>query len=161
MHYVISFYEHLFSVLAHLQRKLEDYRRRFRSLASTYVTFDSSGRYLLANLGGEQIYLYDCSSPQKPMTQTPLPRSLKEVNEGKPQNGHSCTPNPCALPSTAEQLKSQANANFQQKQYTTAIGLYSKALLLAPKAGVLYSNRAAAYMKRNWYVSCLTFALND
>jgi len=81
--------------------------KSFRSLASTYVTFDSSGRYLLANLVGEQIYLYDCSSPQKPMTQTPLSRSLKEVNEGQTQNGHSCTPSPCALPSIAEQLKSQ------------------------------------------------------
>ena len=86
---------------------MDDYRRRFRALASTYVTFDPSGRYLLANLGGEQIYLYECSTPNSPVTQLPL--------FGK----EPC--NAVALPSDAEQLKIQANAAFQQRQYTTAI----------------------------------------
>jgi WD and tetratricopeptide repeat-containing protein 1 len=139
---------------------LDDYRRRFRSLASTYVTFDPSGRYLLANLGGEQIYLYDCLTPNPPITQVPL--------LGKdPLNGIKGF----TLPPDIEQIKIQANAAFQQRQYTTAIGLYSKvcvaslncgqlmlmffllilqALIKAPNSPVLYSNRATACMKRNW-----------
>ncbi|XP_046437062.1 WD and tetratricopeptide repeats protein 1-like [Daphnia pulex] len=123
----------------HLPQKLDDYRRRFRSLASTYVTFDPSGRYLLANLGGEQIYLYDCLTPNPPITQVPL--------LGKePLNGIKGF----TLPPDIEQIKIQANAAFQQRQYTTAIGLYSKALIKAPNSPVLYSNRATACMKRNW-----------
>lgn len=124
----------------HLPHKLDYYRRRHRSLASTYVTFDPSGRYLLANLGGEQIYLYDCSTPNPPVTQLPL--LSKEPLNGTDE---------FILPKEVEQIKVQANAAFQQRQYTTAIGLYSKALVKAPKSPVLYSNRAAACMKRNWY----------
>ena len=116
---------------------MDTYRRRFRSLASTYVTFDPSGRYLLANLGGEQIYLYDCNTAN-PATIKSLPVLPSEETGG-------LIPSP-----DAEQLKLQANAAFQQKQYTTAIGLYSKAILRSPKAAVLYGNRAAACMKRKW-----------
>ncbi|KAK4022683.1 WD and tetratricopeptide repeats protein 1 [Daphnia magna] len=123
----------------HLPQKLDDYRRRFRSLASTYVTFDSSGRYILANLGGEQIYLYDCLTPKFPITQVPL-------LDKEPFHGTEIF----TLPPEIEQIKIQANAAFQQRQYTTAIGLYSKALMRAPNSPVLYSNRAAACMKRNW-----------
>ena len=36
-----------------------DYKKRYRTLASTYVTFGPDGTELLVNLGGEQIYLYD------------------------------------------------------------------------------------------------------
>jgi hypothetical protein len=105
---------------------LDDYRRRFRSLASTYVTFDQSGRYLLANLGGEQIYLYDCSTPNPPVTQVPL--------LGKePLNGIKGF----TLPPEIEQIKIQANAAFQQRQYTTAIGLYSKVCVTSIKLRVV------------------------
>lgn len=125
--------------LGHLPHKLDDYRRRFRSLASTYVTFDPTGRYLLANLGGEQIYLYDCSTPNPPVSQLPL--LSKESSFGVDWS---------TLSPDIEQIKVQANAAFQQRQYTTAIGFYSKALLKAPKSPLLLSNRAAACMKRNW-----------
>lgn len=101
----------------HLPQKLDDYRRRFRSLASTYVTFDSSGRYILANLGGEQIYLYDCLTPKFPITQVPL-------LDKEPFHGTEIF----TLPPEIEQIKIQANAAFQQRQYTTAIGLYSKVI---------------------------------
>ena len=126
--------------IAHLPRKLEKYpQRRFRTLASTYVTFDPTGRYLLANLGGEQIYLYDCVIPNLPTNYGPLVLKDDELID------------PCiSLPPAADKLKLQANAAFQQSQFTTAIGLYSKALLKAPKSAVLYSNRAAALMKRDW-----------
>lgn len=125
-----------FFAIGHLPRKLEEYKRRYRSLATTYVTFDPTGRYLLANIGGEHIYLYDIYTPKQPFSELP------EFGIEEPKE--------IALPSQMEQLKCKANAAFQQRQFTTAIGLYSKALLRSPKAAVLYSNRAAALLRRNW-----------
>lgn len=49
-------------VLGHLPQKQSDYRKRYRTLASTYVTFSPTGTELLVNLGGEQIYLFDVNA---------------------------------------------------------------------------------------------------
>lgn len=46
-------------IAGHLPQKQMDYKKRYRTLASTYVTFGPDGTELLVNLGGEQIYLYD------------------------------------------------------------------------------------------------------
>lgn len=46
-------------VAGHLPLKHLDYKKRYRSLASTYLTFSPDGSELLVNLGGEQIYLFD------------------------------------------------------------------------------------------------------
>lgn len=35
-----------------------EYKRKYRSLASTYITFSPDGKELLVNLGGEQVYLF-------------------------------------------------------------------------------------------------------
>jgi len=53
-------------VAGHLPIKQEDYRRRYRTLASTYLTFSPDGSELLANLGGEQLYLFDLQECDKP-----------------------------------------------------------------------------------------------
>jgi len=50
----------------HLPQKQHDYRRKYRTLASTYVTFSPDGNELLVNLGGEQIYLFDVNKRQLP-----------------------------------------------------------------------------------------------
>ena len=52
--------------LGHLPRKIADYEKRHRSLASTYVTFSPDGGDLLVNLGGEQIYLFNLYNRQRP-----------------------------------------------------------------------------------------------
>ncbi len=39
----------------HLPKKEQDYKRKFRPLAATYVTFSPDGNELLVNLGGEQV----------------------------------------------------------------------------------------------------------
>ncbi|KAK7108463.1 WD and tetratricopeptide repeats protein 1-like [Littorina saxatilis] len=49
-------------IAGHLPQKQSDYRKRYRTLASTYVTFSPTGQELLVNLGGEQIYLFDINS---------------------------------------------------------------------------------------------------
>ena len=45
--------------LGHLPMKQKDFKRRYRPLAATYLTFSPDGNELLVNLGGEQIYLFD------------------------------------------------------------------------------------------------------
>ena len=37
-----------------------------RNLAATYVTFSPDGKDLLVNLGGEQIYMFNVTQPQRP-----------------------------------------------------------------------------------------------
>ncbi|CAI9718792.1 and tetratricopeptide repeats 1-like [Octopus vulgaris] len=53
-------------VAGHLPQKQMDYRKRYRTLASTYVTYSPDGSELLVNLGGEQIYLFDVNKKRKP-----------------------------------------------------------------------------------------------
>lgn len=55
-----------------------------------------------------------------------------------------------------EALKRKANSYFEKNQCTKAIILYNQAISMMPHASVLYGNRAAAYMKRKWYVSEIT-----
>ena len=56
----------LIHTAGHLPQKQHDYRRKYRTLASTYVTFGPDGNELLVNLGGEQIYLFDVNRHQLP-----------------------------------------------------------------------------------------------
>lgn len=56
------------------------------------------------------------------------------------------------LPPLIEKIKLKANAAFDKQQHTLAISLYNEALQRLPSAAVLYSNKAAALMKRQWYV---------
>lgn len=98
-------------------------------------------------MGGEQVYLYDTSTPNVPTTQITLKST--EKREFIPNGSNN--PHITKLAPEVEHIKSLANASYQQRQFITAIGLYSKAMLMAPKSGVLYSNRAVAFMKRNWY----------
>jgi WD and tetratricopeptide repeat-containing protein 1 len=37
---------------------VSEYKRKYRSLAATYVEFSPDGKELLVNLGGEQIYIF-------------------------------------------------------------------------------------------------------
>ena len=57
-----------------------------------------------------------------------------------------------SVPPDVEALKLAANAEFEAEHYTRSIDLYSAALLRspAPLPAVLYANRAAALMKRNY-----------
>ena len=51
--------------IGHLPQKQKDYKKRYRTLASTYLTFSPDGTELLVNLGGEQIYLFDVNRQRK------------------------------------------------------------------------------------------------
>jgi len=52
-------------IAGHIPQKKDDYRKKLRALAATYVTFSPDGKELLVNLGGEQIYLFDVNTKRK------------------------------------------------------------------------------------------------
>lgn len=63
-----------------------------------------------------------------------------------------CVSNCTDLPPHLERIKQQANDAFARQQWTQAIQLYSAGIHKAGHNAMLYGNRAAAYMKRKWYV---------
>ena len=189
----------------HLPPQLgKDSRRRFRAYVATYINFSPNGRELIANLGGEQIYLFDIKRHRKVMKYQAvngLSSSLasngvvKSVvdNLGIPstKNGFSSSANGATngykiptlngkrtasdkislkpiyssnhsinisqeLPPKALELKEKGNDAFCQQQFWTAVNLYNEAIFHACDSAVLYANRAAAYIKRAWYVTTLT-----
>ena len=149
-------------VAGHLPSRVKDFHRENRSLHATYVTFSPDGSELLANLGGEQIYLFDMLVQSQ--------RLLESTNFQQFINNNSEGPNKCDTSSTkdcfntnkkvrktrsnqvnegAEQVRLEANAHFSNGKYTQAITNYNIGI---EKYGSskFYANRAAAYMKRKW-----------
>lgn len=72
-------------VPGHLPSKMIEYKRTFRSIASTYVAFSPDGKELLVNLGGEQIYLFPlCPDLQKLPSSFTIPGVKTSVGEFDP-----------------------------------------------------------------------------
>ena len=187
-------------VAGHLPQKQRDYKKKYRTLASTYLTFSPDGQQLLVNLGGEQIYLFDVNHGRQ-AEKFEVPNILGHANgivkeatcaglgQDSNLNGHSngcvvhrngttangvlkhlssssggaatsescrehlmrkCRPVHRPLPPNVEAIKHRANSVFEKHKYTQAILLYNQALAMAPDSAILYGNRAAAFMKRNW-----------
>ena len=77
-------HEYFLLFLGHLPQKQQDYRKRYRTLASTYLTFSPDGRELLVNLGGEQIYLFDINKRRGPQKfDLPLIQNTNGVVKGE------------------------------------------------------------------------------
>lgn len=180
----------------------KDFRRRFRAYVATYVNFSPCGRELIANLGGEQIYLFDIKQHRKVLKyqvvngisssltsngvvknvvdnfgispsingfsssasvstngyKIPTLNGKRTVEEKKPcKPAHSS--NHCSvsqeLPPKALELKAKGNDAFCQQKFWTAVNLYNEAICHAADSAVLYANRAAAFIKRAWYVTDL------
>ncbi|XP_057690774.1 WD and tetratricopeptide repeats protein 1 isoform X1 [Corythoichthys intestinalis] len=156
-------------VAGHLPGKLRDYTSRLRVLVSTYVTFSPDGTELLVNMGGEQVYLFDLTSRQKPYTLL-LPQtwhsSTEDLENEETANGiangihfpashvrysqSNMQLSATELPPHLEKIKQQANDAFARQHWTQAIQLYSLGIHQSSSNAVLYGNRAAAYMKRKW-----------
>ncbi|CAG2057303.1 unnamed protein product [Timema podura] len=161
----------------HLPVKQQDYKKKYRNLASTYVTFSADGNELLVNLGGEQIYLFDINSKRK-TTKFDIHAEQTNKEHSVSSNGFrniadgfsgpsSCSngvslfsasfpvtvadkKQPPLLPTRVEMLRLKANQAFDFQHFSTAIMLYNKAISLNGNTALLYGNRAAAYMKRAW-----------
>nr|CAD7423752.1 unnamed protein product [Timema monikensis] len=164
-------------VAGHLPVKQQDYKKKYRNLASTYVTFSADGNELLVNLGGEQIYLFDINSKRK-TTKFGIHAEQTNKEHSVSSNGFRSTadsfssPSSCSngvslfsasfpvtvadkkqtplLPTRVEMLRLKANQAFDFQHFSTAIMLYNKAISLNGNTALLYGNRAAAYMKRAW-----------
>uniref|UniRef100_A0A915IQG4 WD and tetratricopeptide repeats protein 1 n=1 Tax=Romanomermis culicivorax TaxID=13658 RepID=A0A915IQG4_ROMCU len=152
-------------IAGHLPVKCADRRNRFRRLTTTYLTFDPSGKSLLVNLGGEQIYLFDLYDEKKTslledfrrfFVDEKSPEILKGIKFAPADHSRNIflinrspnnTPN---LPFRVQLLKQKANSEFDRENFDSALALYSRALEQSPKTAILYSNRAAAYMRRDW-----------
>ncbi|XP_033227505.1 WD and tetratricopeptide repeats protein 1 [Belonocnema kinseyi] len=146
-------------IAGHLHSRQRDHTR---SLSTTYLTFSNDGNELLVNMGGEQIYLFDINERRKAKSFIAPLDSISDSND-KDQDYENyfldsseddvqdlSLKNVSELPPQVEELKQQANENFEKEKYSLAINLYNKAISLCHMAAVLYANRAAAYMKRNW-----------
>lgn len=148
----------------------------FRSINSTFVTFNKTGTELLVNLGSEQIYLFDLDNYKHsfryslPQTRYEFVRNLSR-NERKVNSSQGDTKNQEPPGSAASQsvcknnskkysqkiqsewlaLKEKANAYFHEDRYMEAIACYSRLIQLTSyNSHIIFANRALALMKRKW-----------
>ena len=126
-------------------------------IAATYVCFSPCGQELLANLSGEQVYLYNTVNLDDCIKYVAGDDGMLSLN--KPLHsipGSSCShtaPPPLdegEVPSAARELRNKGNEYYQRKQYTESIIHYSNAIQECPHWHILFSNRATALVSRNW-----------
>lgn len=58
---------------------IENYDNNSFKLATTYISFNSAGTEMLANIGGEQIYLYDVNSSRS-ISEMKVPQFVNRRN---------------------------------------------------------------------------------
>ncbi|KAH9636271.1 hypothetical protein HF086_009467 [Spodoptera exigua] len=139
---------------------MEPNEHTFPKKATTYVAFSNDGNELLVNLGSEQIYIFDINSARRPVL---VESFIIQHNHGNRtsdakqplRNGTNGTtpppqPPPPQLPDRVRQLKEMANDFVNKGNYPTAVEFYNEAIALCPDCAILYSNRAAALMRRGW-----------
>lgn len=107
----------------------------------TYVTFSPVGDELLVNMGSDHVYLFDVNGQGRPQ-HIRLPKMVEAA---------AAATVPPTLSDAAEAHKLRGNAQMQSGHWMQAIDAYGAGIRLAPTSAVLYQNRAAAYMKRDWY----------
>ncbi|XP_026748747.1 WD and tetratricopeptide repeats protein 1 isoform X2 [Galleria mellonella] len=141
---------------------MEPNEHTFPKKATTYVAFSHDGNELLVNLGSEQVYLFDINSARRPvLVESFIIQHNHGYREGEakqgPRNGtngtnvaHGPMDPPAQLPEPVRLLKEKANEYVNKGDYSAAVQLYNSAIGLCPNCAVLYSNRAAALMRRGW-----------
>ncbi|ESO02556.1 hypothetical protein HELRODRAFT_65956, partial [Helobdella robusta] len=160
-------------VAGHLPEKEVEFRKRHRTLASTYVAFSPNGQELLVNLGGEQIYLFNIFEKRwKQKIDCLFKRNDKYSSEFQnDENGYLkggwvffnnmnnnnnlysaiCDRAFCSLQNKLlEDMKEMAKNSFNLKNYNKAVHIYNNAISQYPNISTLYCNRAMALSKRNW-----------
>jgi len=141
-----------------------EYQRRMQFLNTTHVAFSPDGNELMVNIGAEQIYLFDINSRQHTIFQT-YSKNYNNKKSNQRSDGEvgflnvlgdcplpftTTTNDSGGLPTKAQKLKEEANDFFKQQKYNQSIFHYNAALKHAPQSSVLYGNRAAAFLKRQW-----------
>ncbi|XP_047990172.1 WD and tetratricopeptide repeats protein 1 isoform X1 [Leguminivora glycinivorella] len=130
---------------------IEPNEHNFPKKATTYVAFSHDGNELLVNLGSEQIYLFDINHGRRPV----LVESFIIQHNHAYRAGEAREPSPepepqQPLPESVRALKERANELVNAGNYAAAVELYNAALGACPNHAILYSNRAAALMRRGW-----------
>ena len=148
------------------QRYGRDHSQKYRHYVVTYLSFSPDGQEILTNLGGEHAYIFDIMNRREALKYS-AGHICQSTCEGadSPQlekddtwNLHSTdasftiTKTSQVLPERVLELKSMGNENFSKQNYFQAIVCYNLAIELSPCTAVLYANRAAALLKRGWYV---------
>ncbi|KAH7727696.1 WD and tetratricopeptide repeats protein 1-like protein [Aphelenchoides avenae] len=117
----------------------------------THVAFSQPGDELIANIGGDQIYIYSLTAgnEQQPDLLSELHCCMHDENPGSSR----------ALKGTElfDDVRVHAKSCFRTKQYSKAIDLYSKAINVCERLRdnegdltVLLLNRGLCYQKRDW-----------
>ncbi|KAL2872114.1 putative Hsc70 cochaperone (SGT) [Aspergillus lucknowensis] len=108
-------------------------------IADTFKVDPSNEAAMKEALGGQSLAsIYSVYEKLRNKPSAPGPSSAPPTaGEKKPQAG-SPTPE-------SDKLKSEGNAAMARKEHNVAIGLYTKALAIAPANPIYLSNRAAAY----------------
>ncbi|CAL8100295.1 unnamed protein product [Calicophoron daubneyi] len=163
-------------VPGHLPAKEVSHRTCFRSVHCTCVSFSPDGDQLLANLGGDHIYMFDlnkyqspycCNSSQSNLTSEgltfvlarqpetiqlspPITSSCLDVQAGaRDQNSYSVRDRyqPCSM---LENASLQAARLIKAKAFVAAIRSYNELIKQWPFDPQLYTGRATALLRRGW-----------
>ncbi|XP_063362670.1 WD and tetratricopeptide repeats protein 1 [Cydia amplana] len=130
---------------------IEPNEHNFPKKATTYVAFSHDGNELLVNLGSEQIYLFDINHGRRPVLVESF--IIQHNHAYRAGEARDLTPEPepqQPLPESVRALKERANELVNAGNYAAAVELYNAALGACPNHAILYSNRAAALMRRGW-----------
>ncbi|CAI6375592.1 unnamed protein product [Macrosiphum euphorbiae] len=136
----------------HIQPKNSETITRTNGI--THLTFSPDGQELLVNYGCEYVYLYDLVN-RVDNAFFNIPKVMKVHRENKEVSSTNLIddqiPVPhLTLPDNVVQLQLKANDLFEKEDYNAAIVLYNEAINIH-KSSELFSNRAAAYIKRKWF----------
>ena len=148
------------------QRYGRDHSQKYRHYVVTYLSFSPDGQEILTNLGGEHAYIFDIMNRREALKYSAghvcqstcegvdCPQLEKDDTSNLHSTDASCTITKTSqvLPERVLELKSMGNENFSKQNYFQAIVCYNLAIELSPCTAVLYANRAAALLKRGWYV---------
>ncbi|XP_026318879.1 WD and tetratricopeptide repeats protein 1 [Hyposmocoma kahamanoa] len=143
---------------------MEPNEHTFPKKATTYVAFSHDGNELLVNLGSEQVYLFDINSAPRPVLvesfiiqqnhshrdddKTDQPKNGTTSANGTTSGTNGTTDQ--LLPDRVREIKEMANDLVNKGNYSTAVDFYNNAIAECPYCAILYSNRAAALMRRAW-----------
>ena len=130
-----------FFAAGHLPNSEAYLRKKIRPLTTTFLSYFNDGTEILANIGGEQIYLFNTEAPRVSL----LNDSVKlESAMNKP---------PKEIPELSENIKaikSRANEHYNEDRFNHALTEYNQAVHRCKRSPLLYANRAAALLKRRW-----------
>lgn len=135
-----------------MPRRIDEYRKRLKTLSITFITFSPEGNELMVNLGGEQLYSFDLKESRfnRNFLRFDSYKELFDQLDDMPDLSELGKQKKSKLPPRVEELKVKANKCFEVQNFIDAIEYYNQAIELAQNSPILYGNRAASYIKRGW-----------